>query len=172
MGDVPNFLRKSHQIEQSLKFSWFLSAFEIIARTSRSIPANALTFMSLGQWTMLTRSLQLSNSMSNTTSLPSEIWTIQIPNPLASNLLHHLLADFHHATRIAKNLCLLIVDMSPFLAFSQMLHINQILNLTSLSVLRSRLIILHSWGSKVLFRIHWIVSTIYLPNFPVSLIFP
>ena len=38
--------------------------------------------------------------------------------------------------------------------------------------IRSQWIILHSWGSKVLFQIHWIVSTIYLPNFPVPLIFP
>ena len=52
-----------------------------------------------------------------------------------------------------------------------MLHISHILNLILLSILWSQLIILHSWGSKVLFQIHWIVSTIYLPNFPVSLIF-
>lgn len=97
--------------------------------------------------------------MSNITSSPSETWTIQTPNPLASNLSHRLLANFRHATRIARDLCLLIVDMSPFLASSQTLCINQILK-TSLSVLRSQLIILHSWGSKVLlqlFRIHWIV---------------
>ena len=46
---------------------------------------------------------------------------------------------------------------------------------TSLSISRSQFIILHSWGSRVLpqlFRIHLIVSAIYLSDFPVYLPLP
>ena len=92
----------------------------MVLRTSRLTPASTLTFTSLGQWPTLTRSPELSNSMSNIISPPSETWKIQIPSP--SNLLRWFLENFHHDTRIARNLCLLIIDMSPFLASSDITY--------------------------------------------------